>query len=290
MLFYFDLLIMLGIYALLAVGLDILMGFTGILCIGHAAFFGIGAYVAGLSACYLGLEFVPTTLLAMLVAGSVGVILAFPVMRVSGDFLLLLTLGFGEIVQNVFVNWSAVTGGAKGLSDIPSMKFLNLTIYSDAAFCSVEYLIIGLCFFLLWRLKRSALGQILKGIRDDDLAMQVLGFNTFHYKVLAFFLAGSLAGLAGSFFAFYRSYINPASFCLELSVLFFCTCVIGGLGTLWGSLAGAVLFWTLPEFLRLLGGGEYDAAAVRQLALGLILILVMIWRPSGLIGERRTQY
>lgn len=284
--FFLDIIVIFGIFILLAVGLDLIVGFTGILSIGHAAFYAVGAYVAALLAQHAGLSFLPATLLAMLAAGIVAAIIALPVFRISGDFLIILTLGFGEIMKSILMNWPEVTGGVRGLRNIPSMRVFSVDILSVNNFLLIEWVFIAAILFVLWRIKRSALGAALKGIRDDELSMQTLGFNTFYYKMLAFFLGGAIAGVAGSLFANYRGYISPQSFGLETSVLVFCMCVIGGMGTVWGSIAGAFIFWSLPELLRLTGSATFDAATWRQLVLGLILILVMIFRPRGILGER----
>ncbi len=284
--FYFDILIMFEIYILLTLGLDLIVGFTGMLSIGHAAFYAVGAYAAALLSLHFGFSFFPATLVAMAAAGLLGAMTALPASRIRGDFLIIVTLGLGEIAKAVLKNWTGVTGGVMGLRNIPVMQIGSNALISDVSFFCVETVMVLLAFFMMWRIKRSAFGEALKGIRDDELSMKILGYNTSGFKIAAFFIGSALAGLAGSLFSFYRGYISPDSFGLETSVLVFCMCVIGGMGSVWGSIVGAVIFWSFPELMRLTGNASFDAGAWRQLILGIILVLVMVFRPRGILGER----
>lgn len=289
MIFALDILIILGVFALLAIGLDLIVGFTGILSIGHAAFYAVGAYVAALAAKELGVSFPMATLLAMLAAGGFGLLVALPVFRIRGDFLIVVTLGLGEIVHSILLNWTEVTGGARGVRGVPPLRIFGWEASNDWGFFVAEWFLVSLVIVLILTLKRSHWGQQLKGIRDDEVSMQALGYPVFRLKISVFFAAGVLGGLAGSLFAHYRTYINPSTFGLETSVLVFCMCIIGGLGSVWGALAGAAVFWCLPELLRLIGPATFDAASFRQLVLGITVIMIMVYRPRGIWGERRVK-
>ena len=272
-----------GVYALLALGLNIVVGFTGLLHLGYAAFFAIGAYTYALLNVHLGVPFWAGLLPAIVVSGCWGVILGIPAVRVRGDYLAIVTLGFGEIVRIAFTNLDRWTGGPNGLLGIahPTLWVPGHGVY-DFGVSSVPYYYLvvlataGAALVCL-RMSRSRVGRAWAAIREDELAAACSGINTFQLKLLAQGCGAALAGLAGAIFAAKQGTITPDSFDFVLSVMVLAMVVLGGLGSVPGAMIGALVLGTLPELLR--GFEQY-----RMLVFGLVMILIMRLRPQGVLG------
>ncbi len=273
-----------GIFALLALGLNIVVGFTGLLHLGYAAFFAIGAYTYALLNLHLHIPFWPGLLPAALVAGGFGVLLGIPAARVRGDYLAIMTLGFGEIVRISFTNLERWTGGPNGLLGIahPTVWLPQVGRYDF----SVEswpyyYLVLGLVLaaaMLCIRMSRSRVGRAWAAIREDELAASCSGIDTVRLKLLAQGCGAAVAGVAGAVFAAKQGTITPDSFDFILSVMVLAMVVLGGLGSVPGAIIGAIVLGTLPEWLR--GFERY-----RMLLFGLVMIVMMRIRPQGLLGS-----
>lgn len=307
------------LFVLLALGLNIVVGYAGLLDLGFVAFFAIGAYMFGLMASpHLSDHFpafaamFPNGLhtplwivipLAVLLAGILGILLGAPTLRLRGDYLAIVTLGFGEIIR-VFLNNLDhpvnITNGPKGIGQIDSIKFfgfdlgkkLNVFGFDIAPVTMYYYLFLVLVVvsvIICHRLEFSRIGRAWMAIREDEIAAKAMGINTRNMKLLAFGMGATFGGVAGSMFAAFQGFISPESFSLMESVMIVAMVVLGGIGHLPGVILGAVLLAALPEVLRYVAGplqamtdGRLDASILRQLLIALAMIVVMLLRPRGL--------
>jgi branched-chain amino acid transport system permease protein len=269
-------LITIAIYAILAHSLNIITGHAGQISLGHAAFFGIGAYTAGLLYTKAGLPFWMDVPLAAVVAGAVGALLGIPCLRVRDDFLAITTMGINFVIEAVFL-YIPFFGGAMGIGGI------NLPNWFGREMTKSEYLVLILAvilvvFVLDYKLGRSWIGLAWSSIREDEQAASAMSVDIVRFKVMAFILGSALAGLAGGFYAHFLSFIMPQNFGFGQSILILCMVVFGGIGTRWGPLIGAVLLGILPEISRPIM--EY-----RTLVYGMLLVAMMRFQPSGLLGS-----
>jgi len=268
-------LITITIYAMLAHSLNIITGHAGQISLGHAAFFGIGAYTAALFYTKAGLPFWLDVPLAALVAGVVGAVLGIPCLRVRDDFLAITTMGIGFVVEAVFL-YIPFFGGAMGIGgiDLPMWGGREMT---KSAYLVLILIVLAALYVLDYILGRSWIGLAWSSIREDEQAASALGVDIVRFKVMAFVLGSALAGLAGAFYAHFLTFIMPYNFGFGQSIMVLCMVVFGGIGTRWGPLVGAVLLGLLPEISRPIM--EY-----RTLVYGLLLVGMMRFQPSGLLG------
>ncbi len=274
--YYLNVLVFIGIHAIIVVGLDLLMGYTGQISLGHAAFFGLGAYVAGVLSARYGWTPLPELLVALPATALVAYLVGMPTLRLSGHYLAMATLGFGIIVFILLQGLSSVTGGPSGLTGIAEMSLLGLPVYDDLAFYYLTAACLLLCLLLSLNLVRSRVGRALRAIHGSETAASALGVDTAHFKVGIFVLSAVFAALAGWLYAHYVRFISPGSFGFAFSVKLVTMVVIGSLGSLWGAIFGAALLTSLPEFLSVFA--EYDI-----LVFGALLMLVMIFMPRGFL-------
>lgn len=276
------LLVMSGINILLAMGLNLISGVTGQLSMGHAAFYGMGAYTSALLMLRLSVPFWFSALAAALVAGVFGVLLGIPTLRLRGDYLAITTVGLGEIVHLIFLNWDSVTNGPLGLPGIPAPSLMRVQLGSNLAYYYLVLVVDVLVAGSLFRLARSRVGRALIAIRDDELTAETMGIDTTRLKVTAFAFSAVLAGVAGALFASYMSFISPENFTYSESVTMLLMVVLGGMGSYWGAIAGAGILTIAPEALRVLS--EW-----RMVVYGVALVVLMIVRPQGLFGSGFTE-
>jgi len=269
--------ILAGIYIILTVSLNLIIGYAGQISLGHAAFFGVGAYVSALMARQGHFSFPLAALGAMLAAAGSGLALGLPTLRLKEDYLAIVTLGFGVILDLVFLNLE-ITGGPEGLAGIPSPSLFGLSFRPAGRYLVLVAVAVALVLILTWRLVESYHGRALRAIRDDETTAQVMGINTPAYKVAVFTLAAALAGLAGSLYAHYITFINPESFGLHTSILILAMVVLGGMGSMTGAVLGAVILTALPEMLR-------QFQSYQDLVYGALLVGLLILRPEGLLGR-----
>jgi len=269
-------LIMVVIYAILSLSLNVIVGFAGLVSLGHAAFFGIGAYLSGLLM-IKGLGFVSAFFLTGAMTAALGLCLALPALRVKDDYLAIVTLGFGIIITLVFMNLE-ITGGPDGLVGIPPVTLLGKPVYSKWAFLGLASAVLCVMIVTVHTLKQSKVGRAWAAIRDSDVTAMFMGINTPYYKVLAFMTSSFWAGLAGSLYAHYTAYINPQTFSMHTSIMVLSMVVLGGIGSITGSLLGAALLIVLPEVLRPL-------ADYQDLFYGALLVFMMVFRPQGIMGR-----
>jgi branched-chain amino acid transport system permease protein len=286
-------------YVMLGWGLNIVVGLAGLLDLGYVAFYAVGAYTYALSAQYLGFGFWQALPLAGLMAGIFGVLLGFPVLRLRGDYLAIVTLAFGEIIRIILLNWTSLTGGPNGMSGIPRPTFFGLTFSAGGGpgtfshFFGIEpntlhriiflyYIILVLALFTNWvaiRLRRMPMGRAWEALREDEIACRSLGLNVTVTKLTAFALGATLAGFAGAFFATRQAFISPESFTFIESALILAIVVLGGLGSQLGVAVAALVMIGGFEVFR--GLDEY-----RMLVFGVVMVAIMVARPRGLVGSR----
>lgn len=270
-------------YVMLALSLNLLTGFMGVMSFGHAAFWGIGAYTAALLTTHTNLGSGTAFILSALVAGMFGLLLGLPVLKLRGAYLTIVTMGFCEIVRIVEINWTAVTRGPLGISGIPRPSFFGFQISSPRGMYFLILIMVILTTIIVKNIVDSRIGTGIKAIRDDDLAAEAMGVPIFRYKVMVFVLSAMLAGVAGAFYAQYVSYIDPTSFTSSASMEMLVMVIFGGLGSIVGSIFGALSFSILPEMLR--GLMEY-----RMLLYGVAIVLLMQIKPDGILGNVNFKY
>ena len=265
-----------GLTAMVGVGLNVLFGLSGQISLGHAGFYAIGAYTVAVSTVTYGISFWLALPLAMLIAGLVGMGMALPAVRVTGPSLAMVTIAFGFIIEHGAVEWKGLTGGANGLMQIPLPAIFGYTfVERDVALLTV--LLSAGCLYLYWRLRDSAWGLALRAVRDSEVAAASLGLNPVLIRTVGFALSAMAAGLAGALFAPLTSFVSPDSFTFFQSVMFLLVVIIGGAGTVFGPLVGAVIVVVLPEVLSAL-------AEHRLLVFGALLFVVLRLAPEGVVG------
>jgi branched-chain amino acid transport system permease protein len=265
------------LYVVLTLSLNLITGFCGQFSLGHAGFYGIGAYTAALLAVHYDSPFVLNLAAAALLAGGSGFLIGLPTLRLGGIYLAMATLGFGEIIYLVLLNWLALTRGPLGIPAIPGPSLLGLDLGTPARQYYVGLTLAGSTALVVARLVNSRFGEAIQAIREDEIAAEAMGVPTTRLKVLTFTLSAAIAGVAGAFFAHYTSFISPSSFTLVESILVLSILVFGGMGSVEGSIAGAVLLTVAPELFRFLA--EY-----RMVTYGAILLGLIVLRPQGLLG------
>lgn len=292
------------IYVLLGLGLNIVVGLAGLLDLGYVAFYAIGAYGLALGYQYLGLGFWVMLPLGAIIAALAGALLGFPVLRMHGDYLAIVTLGFGEIIRLVLNNWVSFTGGPNGISapaptflglefnrrardgGVPFHEFFGITYNPNLKFIfiyAVLILVVVLVLFIKHRLTTMPIGRAWEALREDEVACRSLGLNHVLVKLSAFMLGASTAGIAGVFFATYQGFVNPTSFTFFESALILAIVVLGGMGSTLGVVLAAFILTVAPELLR-------DFAEYRVLLFGVLMVLMMIWRPRGLVCTSRAGF
>lgn len=296
-----DIGILVLMYVMLGWGLNIVVGLAGLLDLGYVAFYAVGAYSFALLATQLDVSFWLALPFAGLMAGLAGVILGFPVLRLRGDYLAIVTLGFGEMVRIILLNWYKFTRGPDGISGIPRPSFFGLAEFRQsvsegitfADMFGLEYASIQRIIFLFYlilamalivniftmRIRKLPIGRAWEALREDETACRSLGINPRNTKLTAFGIGAMFAGFAGSFFATRQGFISPESFTFIESAVILAIVVLGGFGSQIGVVVAAVLLIGLPEFFR-------DLQQYRMLAFGMAMVLIMLWRPAGLLAHR----
>jgi branched-chain amino acid transport system permease protein len=278
-----DIAILSGIYIILAQGLNIVVGFAGLLNLGFVAFYAIGAYSYALLNTKLGLGFWQSLPLSVCLVTFSGFILAIPALRLRGDYLAIVTLGFGEIVRLILNNWDSLTKGPNGISGIEPPHIFETHIDRLEHYYYFVLIFVVISVFIIRRVYSSRIGRAWVAIREDEIASSSIGINTTTYKLYAFAFGAFWAGLSGVLFAAKMQFVSPESFTFMESVLILCMVILGGLGSITGVIFGAIILVMLPEILR-------EVQLYRMLALGSGLVLLMIFRPQGLFGGRGVSF
>jgi len=262
------------------------VGLTNLLSLGQAALYGIGAYLSVLALMVFHWPLIPTLLFSMIITSLLSLLLAWPSLRLKGDYFVLATLGFQLIVFTILYNWVSVTRGPYGIPGIPNPKlFGDIEISGLWAFFVLSLVLVVVVVFLFHNLIHSPFGRALKGIRDDELSMQALGKNVTALKIQAFVISSAFIAISGFLYATYVSYIDPTSFNLDESIFILSALIVGGLGNIRGPVIGALVVILLPEALRFIGLPDSVAANIRQIIYGLALIVLMRFRPQGIAGN-----
>jgi branched-chain amino acid transport system permease protein len=274
------------IYVVLGLGLNIVVGLAGLLDLGYVAFYAVGAYTYGLLNHDFGLSFWAAMPLGMAFAAVFGILLGIPVLRLRGDYLAIVTLGFGEIIRLILENWNEFSYGPSGIANIPRPGFFGVEMNLDQATVFMYYLMIALVLFTVFvvnRLQNSRLGRSWLALREDEIACEAMGIDRTKTKLAAFALGATWAGLGGVLFAAKTTFINPASFTLWESITVLVIVVFGGMGSITGVILAAFILILLPYYLAAFS--EY-----RMLLFGGVLVLMMVFRPQGLIANVRRKY
>jgi branched-chain amino acid transport system permease protein len=276
--------ILICIYAILAASLNIAVGYAGLLNLGHVAFFAIGAYTSALLTLH-GVPFPIAFLAAGVLAAIFGYLLIVATYRLKGDYLALATLGFSFVVGSVLLNWTWLTRGPLGIPGIKKPRLFGLLINTNVKFLLFAAVICAITYFVLARLMKSAYGTALQAMRDDEIGVKVLGKNTFKLKWQSLALSAFFAGIAGSLFAHYITYIDPSSFSLSEIILIFTIVIVGGLVSLRGSFIATIIILLIPEALRFFALPSSIIGPARQIIYAVILLAILFWRPKGLFGK-----
>ena len=288
LIYYFThLLIIISIYAILALGLNLVVGYTGLLSVMHAAFYGIGAYATALLMTQLGLNFFITIILSVIITAAASFLIGLVLSRLDGDYYALGSLGFGVILYSIFLSWKGLTRGALGIPKIPKPELFGFEFSHIVLFMLLTGAILVAVYLGSQLVANSSFGRVLKAIRENEPAIQVFGYNTLYFKLTVFVIGAAIAAIAGSLFATYITYINPSSFTAMESVYLLSIIILGGLASLRGSVVGALALILLFEGLRHIGLSSDMAAHAREALYGLMLMLLMLYRPQGLLGKYR---
>jgi len=278
-------LIITGIYIILTLSLNLIVGYTGLAALSHIAFACVGAYTSALLALNLGISPWIGLLIGAILASLLGAIVAYPSLRLKGDYLALATFGLGIIVYSIAKNWVSLTRGPMGLPGIPQFSVFGYEISSVWSYLILVLAFVLITYLAIRNITNSPFGRILKGIREDEIATLAMGKDVNKYKLIVFVVGAFFAGIAGSLYAHYITFIDPSSFTVMESIAVLLMVVFGGMGSLKGSFIGAAILVIFPELLRFLGMPSGVAAPLRQMIYGLLLIILMVWRPQGLMGK-----
>jgi branched-chain amino acid transport system permease protein len=290
-------LIYLDIYVIVALSLNLVVGYCGMLTLAHAGYYALGGYAYALTTMLCGWAFVPSVLAAVVVAAFCSLAISLPAWRLKGDFFVLASLAVQALLFSTFNNWSDasarlgswrnLTNGPSGIAGIPKAEILGFTFSEPLYFLFLATATAALCGFVLWRLQSSPWGRVLIAMREDELATRGLGKNTRLLKVQALAISCGLVAIAGSLYAAYVSYLDPSSASLDESILMLSMVLVGGIGNFRGPIVGALILVTLPEALRFLNLPDVQAANLRLALYGFLLVSMMHFRPQGISGEYR---
>ena len=275
--------IMILLYSMLGMGLNVLTGYTGLVSLGHAGFYGIGAYCCAILTTKLGWSFWPALLAGGCFTAVIGFLLGLPTLRLSGTYLSIVTLGFCEIVQMILKQWESVTNGNYGIRNIPKPVFFGFECkLQNGGFYFIILALVVLTALACMAIKKSKSGRAFLAIKDDELAATMMGIKTARYKILSFVISAFITGIAGGFYSVINNgYIEPTNFVFNISVLIISVVVVGGLGTIRGMFFGAALLQLFPQVFRFLNEWRF-------VIYGLLLVVMMQFRPQGALGWQST--
>jgi len=282
------LLILVGIYLVLTISLQLTVGFTGLLNGGHIAFYCIGAYISALLS-LAGWPWSLCFLLAGIGAMLFGFLLSIPTKKLKSSYFALATMGFSFVVYAIVLNWTSLTRGPLGLVGIPRPSFAGFTFSNNISFLILTYFIVLISYLFIKKIVTSPFGKVLEAIRDDELATRVLGKNTFKVKSYVLGISTFFAGLAGSLYAHYITFIDPSSFALSQFMSVTAIVMIGGLASLKGTVIATIILVLLPEPLRFIGLPSAIVGPLRQLIYALLLLLILIYKPKGFFGKVKLE-
>jgi branched-chain amino acid transport system permease protein len=272
-----QLMVMVGIFSILTLSLNLITGYAGLVSLGQAGFFMVGSYVSALLSVKLGVSPWLSIIAAVFLSAAFGVLLGFPALKLSGHFLAVITIAFGLIMHLLAVNLEGLTGGVQGVSRIPRPYLFDVALRSDRQYYWFVLTLLGGLTFFYWSLIESGFGRALKAIREDEAAAACMGVNVKSTKIIVFVISAGIAGLAGALYSHYVRFITPDSFTIDLSIRVLIMMIVGGIGTISGSLVGTLVVYTLPEALRFLREYYY-------LVFGTLIIIIMLFLPGGIVS------
>jgi branched-chain amino acid transport system permease protein len=275
--YYLSIMIFIGINTIITTGLCMLMGYAGQISLGHAAFYGLGAYTSGILTARFGINPWPAMALAVMLTAAVAFVVGLPTLKLRGHYLAMATLGFGEIVYIAFNELVSLTGGPSGFGDIPVIRLFGLSIDSDVSWYFFIWTVAWLIFLFSMNIVHSRVGRALRSIHGSELAANAMGVNVSRFKLHIFVISAVYASLAGSLYAHFVTFLSPGTFGLMFSILLVTMVVVGGMHDLWGAVLGAAILTFLPEYLRVFK--DYDV-----LVYGAMLLVMVIFLPRGLAG------
>lgn len=283
--FVYHVFIMSGIYMILCISLNLLIGFGGLFNIGHGAFYGIGAYVGALLTVNANIPFPLDMLVSAIAAGLFGIVVGFPSLRLKGDYLALSTFGFAVVMYTIFNNWMEVTRGPLGIPGVPRPSILCLHFDSLPSYLLLVGVLVGASAFVLHRIVDSPFGKSLMAIREDETAALAAGKNVAQIKVFVFCVGAFFAGIAGNLYVHYIGLADPSAFNTDESFLIFSMVIFGGMASIRGSILSAFILVLFPDLLRFVGIPSFYAAQIRRMLFGFLLVVVILKRPQGLLGS-----
>lgn len=287
--YFVNLFIYLNVYAILALSLNLVTGYTGLVNLAHAAFFGVGAYVASMAMIQLGWGFLPATAAAILAGAVLSLAISLPSLRFARGYFVISSLAVQTLTFSILYNWTSVTRGPYGLSDIPRPRFFDWEASSLESMALVSAITSLCCGAILASVLKSPWGRMLEAIRDDELAARSLGKRARRAKIHANAIACGMAAVAGSLYASYVGFIDPTTFTLEESILLLSMVLIGGTGNVRGPIVGAAVMLGIRESLRFLDIPDPMAPHLRAMAYGLLLVIIAHQRPQGIAGKYRFE-
>jgi branched-chain amino acid transport system permease protein len=275
--YYLNVLVFVGIYSLITIGLSLLMGYAGQISLGQAAFFGLGAYTSGVLSAKFGISPWLALLAAIFVTGGIAFLIGAPALKLKGHYLAMATLAFGYIVFIVFNQASSYTGGPSGFGQIPRFRLGNFLFRTDVHYYYLVWTLVIVVLLVSLNVIHSRVGRALRSIHEGELAANIMGVNTARYKIQIFVLSAVYASMAGSLYAHFITFLNPTPFGFHFSIVLLTMVVVGGMASVWGAIIGAALLTILPEYLRAFH--DYDI-----LIYGSTLLVIMIFLPQGLFA------
>jgi branched-chain amino acid transport system permease protein len=270
-------LVLAGLFVLMALGFDLVLGYLGELSLGHAAFFGIGAYTTALLTRNFGVPFPIDLLLAAVVTGFFGFLIGAPSLRLKGPYFAIVTFGFAEILRLIVLNWTSVTRGPMGLPDIPHLRLGPFPIHTELGYYYVVLVLIGVAILVTRRLLASTVGHAFLAIRENEELAAAAGIPTFRFKLIAFVIGMIFTGAAGSIYARYVHFVDPTALSFYYTVTVVSMVIVGGQGSIAGTVLGALVFTLVPEYLRV-------AERARLVIFGAFLMAAIVFLPEGLRG------
>lgn len=272
-----------AIYSVLALSLNLVAGFMNNVSLGHAAFYGIGAYTAAILSTKLGWSFPATFLAAFLLTGLAGLLVGVPTLRIKGKYLPIITMGFCEIIRIVEYNWDSLTRGPMGIPNIPTFSLFGVKLNSPFVKYMIILVILLITIVVVCNIVNSRIGRAVTTIREDETAASFMGINVFRYKLLVFCISAAFAGVAGAFYAHHITFIDPKLYTFDQSILILSMLILGGMGSVPGSIVGAIILSALPELLR-------DFVEYRQVVYGALIVIMVIVRPNGMLGAYNMKH
>jgi len=280
---------LIAIYGILTVSLNLSVGYTGILSVAQAAFMGIGAYATAILLTQYGFNFFSTLVVGMVVAGLVGLAVAWATLRLKGDYYVIASFGFQIILYNILLNWISLTQGPFGIRQIPAPTAFGFSFTGHIKFALLTIAFLTLCTWIALRIGESPYGKVLRAIREDPIATASIGKNVNKYKLSIFTISASLASVGGALYACLITYIDPFTFTIHESIFILALVIIGGSGNIIGSIIGAAVLIAIPEMLRFFDVPITVASPIREILYGSLMIIFLRFRPKGLLPERVTR-